>query len=149
MTEQRQEQHCRLRRLGLQHKKHGEGEYPATGLLIAGQGLEGHFKGGGERQVSLMSGACADAITPEHKGFCVRRFFANLILDGVDFERLEAGMTLRLGDCLLQLTQVGKECFDDCPVASVGDPCPLRRGCAFARIERGGEIAAGMEGTIS
>lgn len=93
------------------------------------------------RPLSLLS-VSARAAMQNLGGLCTARFHANLITEGLDYAALQAGVRLRLGECLLEITQAGKACYAECPLREQGG-CPLPHGCAFARVVRGGRIRAG------
>ena len=67
-------------------------------------------------------------------------FAENVTTRGIDLASLPIGARLHLGDALLEVTQIGKECHQHCAIyAAVGDCVMPRRGI-FARVLRGGEI---------
>lgn len=97
-----------------------------------------------DRELSLLAGELLPGLRALG-GLCTERFDADLRTEGLDYATLRAGDRLRLGEATLVLTAVGKRCFDECPLRQRGERCPLPRGCAFARVERGGAIALGDE----
>lgn len=100
---------------------------------------------GTDRQISLASARVIDHLF-EMPGLCPRRFWANLAVSGLDFSALQPGDTLAIGGAALEITQVGKRCFAECP--NTGNPCQLRDGCAFARVLRGGAVSPGMDAAL-
>lgn len=96
----------------------------------------------GERDISLLMGENAEQIAQAH-GLCTERFRADLCTEGLDYADLRVGTTLKIGACELEITRVGKRCFDDCPLQQKGVTCPLPRSVAFARVRAGGAVACG------
>ena len=114
--------------------------------VIEGHGIEGDAHAGPwHRQVSLL--AVGDIEFMRARGLPGLRFgsFAeNLVVGGIDFERLGVGSRLRLGgEVEIVVTQIGKECHTACAImARVGECIMPTRGL-FAEVVRGGEIASG------
>ena len=102
-------------------------------------GVIGDSKSERDGSVSLLAGEAEEAIlTPG--GLCTAKFAANIVTDGLDFSRLITGTRLIVGGCELELTRVGKPCYEDCAILQRGETCPIPQNCAFARVTRGGEI---------
>lgn len=95
-----------------------------------------------ERQISLMAGE----LLPEIRnmgGHCTLRFEADIETKGIDYSALSVGTRLKTGTAVVEITAVGKRCFDDCPIRQRGDRCPLPKNCAFGHIAEDGEISVG------
>ena len=72
-------------------------------------------------------------------------FGENVIVEGFDLRSLPVGTRFRIGDALLELTQIGKECHSHCAIYhQVGD-CIMPREGVFTIVLEGGEIKAGDE----
>jgi len=114
--------------------------------VIERHGIEGDAHAGPwHRQVSLL--AAGDIELMRARGLPGLRFgsFAeNLVVSGIDFERLGVGSRLRLGgEVEIVVTQIGKECHTACAImARVGECIMPTRGL-FAEVVCGGEIAPG------
>ena len=114
--------------------------------VIERHGIEGDAHAGPwHRQVSLL--AAGDIELMRARGLPGLRFgsFAeNLVVGGIDFERLGVGSRLRLGgEVEIVVTQIGKECHTACAImARVGECIMPTRGL-FAEVVCGGEIAPG------
>ena len=114
--------------------------------LIARHGIEGDAHAGPwHRQLSLL--ALGDIEYMRSRGLPGLRFgsFAeNMVIGGLDFERLGPGSRLRIGDgAEIRITQIGKECHTACAIkAQVGECIMPTRGL-FAEVLCGGEIATG------
>ena len=112
--------------------------------LIEGWGLEGDAHGGKwHRQVSLLS---YDKITEFRKrGADVDfgSFGENIIVEGIDFSKLPVGSRFLVGDVVLELTQIGKECHSHCQIYQTMGDCIMPREGVFAEVVRGGRIKKG------
>lgn len=112
--------------------------------LIEGWGLEGDAHGGRwHRQVSLLS---YDKITEFRKrGADVDfgSFGENIIVEGIDFSKLPVGSRFLVGDVVLELTQIGKECHSHCQIYQTMGDCIMPREGVFAEVVRGGRIKKG------
>ena len=97
-----------------------------------------------ERQISLMAGE----LLPEIRnmgGHCTSRFEADIETKGLDYSALSVGTRLKTGTAVIEITAVGKRCFDDCPIRQRGGGCPLPKNCAFGRIAEDGKLSVGDE----
>jgi MOSC domain-containing protein YiiM len=114
--------------------------------VIDRHGIEGDAHAGPwHRQLSLL--AVGDIEFMRARGLPGLRFgsFAeNLVVSGINFDRLGVGSRLRLGrEVEIIVTQIGKECHTACAImARVGECIMPTRGL-FAEVVRGGEIAPG------
>lgn len=82
--------------------------------------------------VSLMAGEIVEEIK-NIDGFCTKKFKADIVTEGVDYEKLSVGDLLELGDKKVRISRVGKPCFADCPVEN--KPCILNHNVAFGEYE--------------
>lgn len=99
--------------------------------------------GPGTRQVSLL--AEESIAKMRDKGLAVGPgdFAENVTVAGIVLPALAIGTRLRVGDALLEITQIGKECHDRCAIFLQAGDCVMPREGVFARVVRGGEVAAG------
>jgi len=79
------------------------------------------------------------------KGLCYGKFAENITTEGIELYKLEVGTRIRIGDAVLEISQIGKECHKKCAIYhQVGD-CVMPREGIFAKVIKGGEIKAGDE----
>lgn len=102
-------------------------------------GVIGDYKSAKDGSVSLLSGEAEEQIRGLG-GLCTGKFAANIVTDGLDYTHLAQGTLLVIGSCELEITRVGKPCYENCLIAKAGETCPLQGSCAFARVLQGGEI---------
>lgn len=121
---------------------------PERAELVIDKGIKGdRYARGGARQVSLTD-VSGEAQARKANGLCCSRFAANILTEGLDYSALSVGDTLDFGLSSIEITQLGKECYPECPIAARGDACPLPASCAFARVARAGEIFLNDEITL-
>lgn len=108
-------------------------------LLDERLGVVGDYKSAKDGSVSLLSGEAERQIR-SFGGLCTAKFAANIVTDGLDYASLSPGTQLIIGSCSLEITRVGKPCYEACAIVQSGETCPLPKNCAFARVLRGGEI---------
>ena len=119
----------------------------SRGRLISDWGLEGDAHAGKwHRQVSLLGQESIRKIEALGiKGLCTGRFAENITTEGLLLYDLPVGTHISIGPCLLEITQIGKECHRHCAIyQQVGD-CVMPREGIFARVLHGGVIGPGDE----
>lgn len=131
----------RVERLTI-HPDGGARETVETLTLDPLRGVSGDRKSARDGLAGLAS-AEAERTARELGGLCAARFAANVSTDGLDYALLCAGTRLAIGDCEVEIVRVGKKCFDECPLVRAQTRCPLPKNCAFARVTKGGAVAAG------
>lgn len=111
-------------------------------------GVEHDAHGGNwHRQVSLLS---AEKIEQFRRKVWVEygAFGENLVVEGFDFRSLPVTSRFAIGDAVLEMTQIGKECHNDCVIRQQTGDCIMPREGVFARVVKGGEIRVGDEVTL-
>ena len=103
--------------------------------------------GNWHRQVSMLS---AEKIEAFRKKIWVDygAFGENLVIEGFDFRNLPVTSRFAIGDVVLEMTQIGKECHNDCVIKQQTGECIMPHEGVFARVLTGGEIHVGDEVTL-
>ena len=97
------------------------------------------------RQVSLLALEKIEAFREKGADVDYGAFGENIVAEGFDFRTLPVGTRFRIGDALLELSQIGKECHTHCAIYhQVGD-CIMPREGVFTVVLRGGTVKAGDE----
>jgi len=97
------------------------------------------------RQVSLLDLSSFEKMNNTAKVELTPGIFAeNITTEGIDLWSLPVGTRLEIGETLLEITQIGKECHRHCQVfRQVGD-CVMPREGIFAVVIKEGTIKAGQ-----
>ena len=72
-------------------------------------------------------------------------FGENLVVEGFDLATLPVPSFFAIGDAVLEMTQIGKECHSDCAIRQQVGDCIMPREGVFARVVKGGTIHTGDE----
>lgn len=117
--------------------------------LIADFGIEKDAHAGKwHRQVSLLSYEKVEEFRARGAEVDFGAFGENLIIEGFDFKTLPVGTRFKIGDVLLELTQIGKECHTHCAIYQKMGDCIMPREGVFTEVLVGGEIKVGDEVTM-
>jgi MOSC domain-containing protein YiiM len=112
--------------------------------LLVGLGLEGDAHAGFQhRQVSLLDLQSIEKMLA--KGLQVKPgdFAENLTTSGLDLPALPIGTKLKIGDVLLEVSQIGKVCHTRCAIYYQAGDCVMPREGIFAIVRQGGMVTAG------
>ena len=108
---------------------------------IVGDGHAGEW----HRQVSLL--ATESIAKMQALGLDVNAgdFAENITTSGIDLVALPIGSRLQVGEALLEVTQIGKECHTRCAIYYQAGDCVMPKEGIFARVITGGVVRAGDE----
>lgn len=119
-------------------------EPTGSGTLLEETGLEGDAHAGfGHRQVSLLAIESIDKMKDLGLDVGPGDFAENVTTSGVDLVSLPIGTRLRLGEALLEVSQIGKVCHSRCAIFEQAGDCVMPREGIFARVLVGGNVRAG------
>lgn len=112
--------------------------------LVAESGVAGDAHAGPwHRQVSLLADESIARMRECGADVGPGAFGENVTTAGLVVHELPVGSRLRLGPCLVEVTQIGKECHDRCAIfQQVGD-CVMPREGIFVRVLEGGPVRPG------
>jgi MOSC domain-containing protein YiiM len=107
-------------------------------------GIEGDAHAGSQRQVSLLPFESFDKVKNDVLEIYPGDFAENLTITGFDFESAKIGKRISIGnEIILEITDIGKECHNDCPIKMAVGDCIMPREGVFARVIKGGNIKIG------
>ena len=130
-------------------KKGVEKHSVPEGHFLKDFGIEGDAHAGKwHRQVSLLSYDKVKEFNERGAQVEDGAFGENLVVEGIDFRSLPVGMMIYIGDVVLRMTQIGKECHNDCVIKQQTGECIMPHEGVFARVLTGGEIHVGDEVTL-
>lgn len=124
----------------------GEKKSPVEiGELIENFGLKGDAHGGNwHRQISLLAQESIDKMRVSGLYELTYGDFAeNITTEGIVLHKLPIGTRLKIGDVLLEVTQIGKECHNGCAIKEKVGKCIMPLEGIFAKVITGGKIKAG------
>lgn len=104
--------------------------------------------GNWHRQISLLSGEKIDEFRNRGADIANGAFGENLIIEGYDLRALPVGTRFRIGEVLLELTQIGKECHSHCEIYKRMGDCIMPREGVFAVVIEEGHIKKGDPVTV-
>jgi cyclic pyranopterin monophosphate synthase len=113
-------------------------------MLRTEHGIEGDAHAGAwHRQVSLLAQESIDKMTAAGLTVGPGDFAENITTLGIDVASLPIGTILDLGEALVEVTQIGKECHTRCAIYYQAGDCVMPREGIFVRVLRGGRVAPG------
>jgi cyclic pyranopterin phosphate synthase len=113
-------------------------------FLRVEHGIEGDAHAGPwHRQVSLLAQESIDKMTAAGLDVGPGDFAENITTLGIDVAALPIGTVLDMGEALIEVTQIGKECHTRCAIYYQAGDCVMPREGIFVRVLRGGRVAPG------
>ena len=129
---------CISERKGIQ--KHAVPEIELrVGLGIVGDAHAGNW----HRQVSLLAEESVDQMRGLGFDLPPGAFAENLLTRGLALKTLPVGTVLRAGTALLAVTQIGKECHNDCAIKQTAGRCVMPTDGIFAVVMKDGTVSPG------
>jgi MOSC domain-containing protein YiiM len=117
--------------------------------LIKGHGIQNDSHAGPwHRQVSLL--AIEDINIMRSKGFDVHPgdFAENITTGGINLSSLPIGTCLKIGQAVLVITQIGKECHKNCEIMKLTGDCIMPKRGIFTKVINSGEADTSTVGEI-
>ena len=98
------------------------------------------------RQISLLAEESIDTMralspVPLDSGI----FAENINTTGIDLKHLPVGTHLRIGETEVEVTQIGKECHNDCAIKQAVGRCVMPTEGIFAVVVKEGIVRPGDE----
>lgn len=129
-------------------KKRGTFKYPETEVFLKPDyGIEGDAHAGNwHRQVSLLAQESVDKMRALGvKDLTPGKFAENITTEGIDLTVLPLGTRLAVGNTILEVTQIGKECHQHCQIFQQVGMCVMPTEGIFAKVITGGTVKQGDE----
>lgn len=126
--------------------KKGVPKQPVSeGYFETDYGLRGDAHAGKwHRQVSLLA---IESINKMEKmglsQIATGDFAENITTEGLTLYQLPVGTRLKLGEVLMEITQIGKECHQGCAIRQTIGDCIMPREGIFARVLTSGSLKPG------
>ncbi|MDD4601243.1 hypothetical protein SDC9_11469 [bioreactor metagenome] len=114
--------------------------YFAVDCGLAGDAHAGNW----HRQVSLLANESIHKMEEQGLGKLATGSFAeNLTTEGITLYTLPVGTKLKIGNVLMEVTQIGKECHAGCAIRQKTGDCIMPREGIFTKVLMPGWIKAG------
>ena len=123
----------------------GERKKPVEAVeLRQNHGIVGDAHAGEwHRQVSLLAQESIDKMRALGLDVTAGDFAENLTTLGIDLVSLPIGSRLEIGETLLEVTQIGKECHTRCAIYYQAGDCVMPKEGIFAQVLVGGPVRTG------
>lgn len=95
------------------------------------------------RQISLLADESVDTMRKKDAVLNAGDFAENILTKGIDLKTLPIGTRLRIGEAVLEVTQIGKECHHDCEIKKLTGQCVMPTEGIFVIVIKGGIIKPG------
>ena len=131
-------------------KRKGEPKRPVEeAILLKDFGLLGDVHAGldEKKQVSLLSWE-----RMQEKNFCHKKanlkvrpgdFAENITTSSIDLSKIKIGERLKIGDAIIEVSQIGKKCHLHCEIYKRLGNCIMPKEGIFAKVIKGGKVRAG------
>ena len=128
-------------------EKKGTKKHPVAEIsLWPHHGIVGDAHAGDwHRQVSLLANESVDRMRKEGLTLAAGDFAENILTEGITLRTLPVGTVLRVGEVRLEVTQIGKQCHNDCEIKRTTGKCVMPTEGIFAIVIKEGRIQAGDE----
>lgn len=126
-------------------EKKGQKKHPVPEAeLRVDHGLLGDAHAGKwHRQVSLLDTASIAKMVALGLQVGPGDFAENLTTSGLELFSLPIGTKLRVGEAILEITQIGKICHDRCAIYQAVGDCVMPKEGVFARVLAAGTVRPG------
>lgn len=120
----------------------GQRKTPVASVLIQeNHGIVGDAHAGEwHRQISLLAQESIDKMRALGLDVTTGDFAENITTSGIDLVSLPIGSRLQVGQTVLEVTQIGKECHNRCAIYHQAGDCVMPKEGIFARVISGGII---------
>ena len=104
--------------------------------------------GNWHRQVSLLAQESLEKMKAKIPSLKPGDFAENIMTQGIKLHTLPLGTVLKIGECELEVTQIGKECHKGCEIRNLTGECIMPTEGIFAIVKKEGYIYPGDEISI-
>ncbi len=104
--------------------------------------------GNWHRQISLLAEESVDTMRALGLTLAPGAFAENILTRGLELKSLPVGTRLRVGETLLEVTQIGKECHNGCAIRRLTGKCVMPTEGIFAIVLEEGRIQPGDVVTV-
>ena len=114
----------------------------SKGFFKLEHGLVGDAHAGKwHRQVSLLANESIEKMKAIGiTGLCFGKFAENITTEGIEIHKIPVGNKIKIGEVVLEITQIGKECHNECEIKRTVGSCIMPTEGVFARVIEEGWI---------
>ena len=118
-------------------------EVPSINVVV-NHGIVGDAHAGNwHRQISLLAEESIDNMRQSGLVLTPGAFAENIVTEGIELKSLAVGTKLKVGNTVLEVTQIGKECHNDCEIKKSAGKCVMPTEGIFAIVITEGIISPG------
>ena len=129
---------CISDRKGIRKRDVGQAELrPDWGIVGDAHAANWH------RQISLLAWESIEKMRALGLNVNVGSFAENITTQGLSLVDLPLGTRLRLGEALVEVTQIGKVCHERCAIYYQAGDCVMPREGIFVKVHQGGLVKVG------
>lgn len=123
----------------------GERKKPVEAVeLRVDHGIIGDAHAGNwHRQISLLAQESINKMRALGLDVTTGDFAENITTSGIDLVGLPVGSCLQVGETVLEITQIGKECHTRCAIFQQAGDCVMPKEGVFAKVIKPGSIKPG------
>ena len=92
------------------------------------------------RQVSLLAVESLEKMKEKIPSLKPGDFAENIMTEGISLHTLPIGTLLSIGECELEVTQIGKECHKGCEIRNITGECIMPTEGIFAIVKKEGFV---------
>lgn len=124
-------------------EKKGVIKHPVeTANLIPGLGMEGDAHAApGNRQLSLLAQEDIEVMKKKKSDIKPGDFAENFTTVGVSLPDLPIGTEMHIGETVLKVSKIGKECHHGCEILRIVGSCIMPKRGIFVEVIEGGEVS--------
>lgn len=104
--------------------------------------------GNWHRQISMLAEESVDKMRALGLSLTAGAFAENINTVGIDLKRLPVGTRLQIGPTVVEVTQIGKECHNDCAIKKATGQCVMPTEGIFVIVIQEGRVQKGDPVTI-
>lgn len=95
------------------------------------------------RQISMLAEESVDKMRAVLPMLKAGAFAENINTTGIDLKSLPVGIRLRVGETEVEVTQIGKECHNDCAIKKATGTCVMPTEGIFVVVVKEGTVRKG------
>lgn len=112
--------------------------------VLVNHGIVGDAHAGNwHRQISLLAEESIETMRQSGLELTPGAFAENIVTEGIELKNLSVGTKLKVGNTILEVTQIGKECHNDCEIKKTTGKCVMPTEGIFAIVLKEGIISPG------